>query len=73
MPQSSKPCPYLIPVVADRLWMYPVSAYCRRPDGKVRVPSSSTLTNVCTTSGHETCAGYVAARTEEAFLSTITA
>lgn len=73
MAGNSKECPYLVPVVADRLWVYPVGAYCRRPDGKPRIPSSTTLANVCTTSEHVTCTGYVAGRTEQAFISTITA
>jgi hypothetical protein len=73
MSQSSNACPYLIAVVADRLWVHPVSAYCRHPDGKIRVPSSTTMMDVCTTSAHTACGGYIAARTEEAFLSSITA
>ena len=24
-------CPFLVPVVADRLWMRPIGVYCRRP------------------------------------------
>ena len=32
MVNSSGQCPFLIPVVADGLWMYPVPAYCRRPN-----------------------------------------
>ncbi len=73
MASSAKECPYLIPVVADRLWMYPVGAYCRRPDGKPRIPGSSTIASVCTTPAHCSCAGYLAGRTEEAFISTVTA
>lgn len=51
-------CPYLVPVVADRLWMYPQSVYCRRPDGGVRVPGRATLVSVCTTDAFCACAGY---------------
>ena len=51
-------CPFLVPVIADRAWIYPVSAYCRRPDHRVRVPAATTLARVCTTPGHLECAGY---------------
>ncbi len=51
-------CPFLVPVTADRLWTYPVGAYCRRPDHRVRVPAASTLARVCTTRGYRDCAGY---------------
>ncbi len=51
-------CPFLVPVTADRLWIYPVSAYCRRLNHRVRVPSATTLARVCTTPDHLECAGY---------------
>jgi hypothetical protein len=50
-------CPFLVPVTADRLWVYPVSAYCRRPDHPIRVPASSTLERVCT-DDYSCCPGY---------------
>jgi len=53
-------CPWLVSVTADRLWMYPAGAYCRRPDRRVRVPASGTLANVCATPAHIECAGYCA-------------
>jgi hypothetical protein len=59
-------CPFLIPVVADALWMYPVPAYCRRPDAPVKVPSRGTLTQVCTTCEHARCPGYRTSRRGEA-------
>jgi hypothetical protein len=34
----SDQCPFLIPVIADTLWMSPTSAYCHRPDAPVKVP-----------------------------------
>jgi hypothetical protein len=40
-------CPFLVPVVADRLWMRPIGVYCRRPGRPVRVPAASTLTRRC--------------------------
>lgn len=53
-----KTCPFLVPVVADRLWLYPVSAYCRRPDARVRVPGAVTLADVCMTPSYRACPGY---------------
>jgi len=55
-------CPFLIPVMADALWMWPVPAYCRRPDAPVRVPGRETLERVCTTPAHAGCAGFQEAR-----------
>jgi hypothetical protein len=40
-------CPFLVPVVADRLWMRPTSVYCRRPGRPVRIPAASTLRRCC--------------------------
>lgn len=51
-------CPYLVGVVADRLWLYPVGAYCRRPSGRLRVPARLTLARVCTTAAYVTCPGH---------------
>lgn len=51
-------CPFLIPVVADRLWIHPVGAYCRRPDGPLRMPAVATLARVCATRAHLDCEGY---------------
>ncbi|OGK88317.1 MAG: hypothetical protein A2X52_12620 [Candidatus Rokubacteria bacterium GWC2_70_16] len=69
MERSAKPappemCPFLVPVTADRLWMYPVGAYCRRPGGGVRVPAPATLASVCATPAHRACGGYRAGRDE---------
>ncbi len=61
MVNEARECPYLTPVVADRLWLYPVSAYCRRPHARLRVPAPATLANVCTEPEHAMCAGYLAA------------
>ncbi len=57
-PAPFDPCPFLTPVVADWLWVYPVGAYCRRSPGRVRVRATSTLQNVCSTSAHAECPGY---------------
>ncbi len=51
-------CPYLVPVIADRLWLYPVAAYCRRPDHLVRVPARSTIANRCGTPAYCDCPSY---------------
>jgi hypothetical protein len=51
-------CPFLVPVVADLLWLHPVSAYCRRPDVRVRVPAPATLARTCTMPGYVRCPGY---------------
>lgn len=51
-------CPFLVPVVADRLWLYPVAVYCRRPIARVRVPAQATLAQTCTTAAHGACQGY---------------
>jgi hypothetical protein len=56
-------CPFLVPVTADRLWVYPVSAYCRRPDQPVRVPATSTLERICT-EDYSCCPGYQASQEE---------
>ncbi len=59
MPQEA--CPYLVPVTADRLWVYPVGAFCRRPGCGVRVPAPATLASTCTGPAHRACEGYRAA------------
>lgn len=59
-------CPYLVNVVADRLWLYPVGVYCRRPRGHLRMPARVTLARVCTTPAYLTCAGYRAGVTPAA-------
>jgi hypothetical protein len=50
-------CPFLVPVVADRLWMRPIGMYCRRPGRRVRVPAESTLARWCTAQ-YRRCDGY---------------
>jgi hypothetical protein len=53
-------CPFLVPVMADRLWLLPVPAYCRRPDAPMRVPATSSLLHRCT-DDYTDCEGYRAA------------
>ena len=40
-------CPFLVPVMADRLWMRPSGVYCCRPGRRVRIPATSTLARCC--------------------------
>ncbi len=58
MLNQSSQCPFLIPVVADQLWMYSVPAYCRRPGAPVKVPALEALVRVCTTGKHKRCHGF---------------
>ena len=58
MMNRSGQCPFLVPVVTDGLWMYPVAAYCRRPNAAVKVPARETLARVCTTGEHARCPGF---------------
>ena len=53
-------CPFIVPVLADGVRAFPVSGYCDRPDGDVRVPAVETLEHFCTTSDYSTCPGYQA-------------
>ena len=57
--RGQEECPFLVPVMADRLWLNPLGAYCRRPDGRIRVPARSTLTCICTTPAYLLCPGYL--------------
>jgi hypothetical protein len=57
---TEKVCPFLVPVMADRLWMYPTPAYCRRPDAQVMVPASSTILRLCSSPGYLRCPGFAA-------------
>jgi hypothetical protein len=58
---SEQACPFLVPVTADRIFVYPVGAFCRRPGRPVKVPAASTLVRLCSTPAHRTCPGAVAA------------
>jgi hypothetical protein len=60
MTDASARCPYLVPVTADRLWMYPTEGYCSRPDAPVRVPANETVARVCLSNRHLQCPGYLA-------------
>jgi hypothetical protein len=60
MPPESDACPFLVPIVADRLWMYPTSAYCHSRE-RVHVPADATIGSVCLGPSHRQCPGYHAA------------
>jgi len=51
-------CPFLRPVVADWIWMYPTAAYCRPSSGRVRVPARETFATLCTNGRYHDCPGY---------------
>ena len=50
-------CPYLVPVTADRLFVYPTRVFCRPPGGRLRIPAASTIERVCIRN-YRTCPGY---------------
>jgi hypothetical protein len=58
MVNAAGQCPFLIPVMADLLWMCPVPAYCRRPGAGVKVPARATFLRLCTTPEHARCLGF---------------
>lgn len=64
MEAKPESCPFLCSVVADWMFVYPVSAFCRRPSGGVRVPGSDTLERLCM-SAYAECPGYVASAAAE--------
>ena len=51
-------CPFLIPVVADQLWMYPIPAYCHRPGAPVKAPGRESFFRVCLGPEHVRCPGF---------------
>lgn len=61
-PGQGGACPFLMPVMADRLRLYPVGAYCRPPGRRVRVPAAATVTCICATAAHLICPAYLAGR-----------
>jgi hypothetical protein len=63
-------CPFLMPVMADALWMWPVPAYCRRPDVPLKVPARGTVIGMCATREHARCPGF---RTSEKPAATVSA
>ncbi|MBI3455238.1 MAG: hypothetical protein HY002_05565 [Candidatus Rokubacteria bacterium] len=62
--REASQCPFFVAVMADQLWLDPVSAYCRTPGGRVRVPAEATAWGLCMTAAHRLCPGYLAAVAE---------
>ena len=60
MADADDRCPFLVPVMADRLWMYPMPAYCRRPDARIKIPAQETCLRVCVSPRHVRCPGFQA-------------
>ena len=58
MADADARCPFLVPVMADRLWMYPMPAYCRRPHAPLKVPAPETLRRVCSSPAYVRCPGF---------------
>ena len=58
MTDRSEACPFLTPVTADRLWLYPTGAFCRRPGQRIRVPAAATGASGSLTRAHVACEGY---------------
>jgi hypothetical protein len=51
-------CPCLMPLVNDQLVMVPTRVFCRRSDGRIRLPARATLLTTCTSGAYRECAGY---------------
>jgi hypothetical protein len=51
-------CPYLTPKLSGRPATFSVPVYCRKPNGRVRVPSRDQLMALCTAGHHHDCPGY---------------
>ncbi len=58
MAETQEYCPYLAPVTADRMWVFPVSAYCHRPNAGIHVPGVEKFVRLCVSGRHEDCPGY---------------
>lgn len=57
-------CPYLVDVSVDWLWLYPGGVFCRRPDGRIRIPAPGSVAGRCEGQGFLQCDGYVTATRE---------
>jgi hypothetical protein len=58
-------CPYLVQVMVDHLWLYPVTTYCTSGE-RTRVPAATRISEVCVDATHTRCPGYVDARRKTA-------
>jgi hypothetical protein len=52
MNEFERQCPFLVPVVADLLWLVRTTAYCRAAD-RVRLPASKTFIDRCLDAFHD--------------------
>jgi hypothetical protein len=64
---ARRACPYLHPPTEGPGGEFLYSVYCRRPDGRVRVPSRDQLKRFCTSGHHVDCLGYRRISFGEAF------
>ncbi len=51
-------CPFLTPKMREREAVFSLPAYCRLPNGRVRVPTHEQLVFLCTAGQHHDCPGY---------------
>jgi hypothetical protein len=58
-------CPYLWPGVPRALDPLPFAVYCRRPGGRIRIPSRDELRRFCVGARHVHCPGYRRVRLRE--------
>jgi hypothetical protein len=62
-------CPFLVDLTPDWRVVHPPTVACRRPDGRVRIPSAATLAARCEGDRFRDCDGYAsfaAAQPDEA-------
>jgi hypothetical protein len=52
-------CPFLTPKASGPPPAFSISVYCRRPNGRVRVPPRDQLMFLCTAGHHHACPGYL--------------
>jgi hypothetical protein len=57
---DEQPCPNLMPRSAQRAGgsAFPLPAYCRLPNGKVRVPTRAEVASLCSDGHYVNCPGY---------------
>lgn len=57
---DEQPCPNLMPRSAQRAGgsAFPLPAYCRLPNGRVRVPTRAEVASLCSDGQYVNCPGY---------------
>ena len=58
MTPMTRPCPYWIGGTAEPSKGRMHAAYCRRPDGAVRIPSDDEVRRYCMTGDHGDCPSH---------------